>query len=240
VLDVGDQDVATYDNLSVATGPAGRVILRCPTCGVLPVPHRETTLSDLTNVALEHLSDVHADSLALAVGLPVADRATASAQSPTDQAVDLLPDDMFWSLIALLGPQGAAGDAEALTRGLAALPMESIHAFDHHLVKAVEALDTPEHACQTVFDLHDLTPVASPVPALMFLYARVAAVAAGPEVYSSVLADPHQLGGGWPLRAAQLVLGAAPAAARRVTGRSWDPGPGGAPPAASRRLPPTG
>jgi hypothetical protein len=156
-------------------------------------------------------------------------RASAASQVAADsarsyhRAVDPFTLDDFWTLITSLGPRGAAGDVEALARRLAALTADSIHAFDRHLMTAVEALDTSDHADQEVFDIDDLRLDPAQAPALMFFYARVAAVAAGPGVYSSVLADPHKLAGGWPLSAAQLVLSAAPAALSRATTKSWAP-----------------
>jgi len=212
-------EVGTFDDLSVSTSSAGHVILECPTCGVLPVSRQETTLSDLTNAALEHLRDIHLDTLARALGLSAADLTSLKAAPRIDRADGLYGVDQFWSLIALLGPQGAGGDVEALARGLAGLTADSIRAFDQQLMTAVGALDTPGHADQEVFDLEAPLHGLAPVPALKFLYARVAAVAAGPDVYSSVLAEPGKLAGGWPLRAAQLVLDAAPAALSRVAGR---------------------
>lgn len=212
-------EVGTFDDLLVSTGPESQLSLRCPSCGVLPVPQRGTTLSDLTNAGLEHLHDVHLETLAVALGVSAADLSSLKA-APRLNRADVYGLEQFWSLVALLGPQGAAGDVEALTRGLAGLTAESIRAFDQQLMTAVEALDTPDHARQEVFDLDHPLPDLPPVPGVSFLYARVAAVAAGPDSYSSVLAEPGKLAGGWPLRAAQLVLGAAPAALQRVTGRS--------------------
>jgi hypothetical protein len=121
----------------------------------------------------------------------------------------------------LLGSLGAAGDIEALLHALAATTEDSILAFQHQLMTAVDALDTSAHASREAFDLDSPLPGRSPAPADVFLLARVAVVAAGRDVYVSVLADPARLAGGWPLRGAQLVLRAAPAAFARVTGHSW-------------------
>lgn len=217
-----DEEVCSYDDLSVATSPAGRVILRCPTCGLLPIPWRETTLSDLTNAALEHLLEVHPGELTLALGRRTSDSASAApVVRRTNLEVEQFSVDHFWSLIELLGPLGAAGDIEALVRGLAALTEDLILAFHHQLMTAVAALDTPDHANQEVIDVDHPQPGMSPTAGDVFLPARVAVVAAGREVYSSVLTEPVKLAGGWPLRAAQLVLNAAPTAFARVTGHSW-------------------
>jgi len=108
-----------------------------------------------------------------------------------------------------------------LVRGLAALPEDVILAFHQQLMTAVDALDTPDHASQEVFDLDNPLRGLSTAPGDVSLLALVAVVAAGPDVYTSVLADPARLAGGWPLRAAELVLGAAPAAFARVTDHTW-------------------
>jgi hypothetical protein len=60
-----DEQVSSYDDLFVSTDPAGRVTLECPVCGFIPIPFRETTLSDFTNAAMDHLSEQHPYTLTL-------------------------------------------------------------------------------------------------------------------------------------------------------------------------------
>jgi hypothetical protein len=55
-------EVSSYDDLLVISS-AGAMALECPSCGVLQTPRRAPTLSDFTNVAIEHLSDLHPTAL---------------------------------------------------------------------------------------------------------------------------------------------------------------------------------
>ena len=71
---------------------------------------------------------------------------------------------------------------------LAATSEDSILAFHHQLMTAVDALDTLGHASQEVFDLDSPLPGRSSAPAEVFLLARVAVVAAGRDVYSAAFA----------------------------------------------------
>ena len=59
VTDEPDEEVSSYDDLFVSVGAAGRLLMECATCESIPVPLRQTTLSDLTNAAIDHLSEEH-------------------------------------------------------------------------------------------------------------------------------------------------------------------------------------
>jgi hypothetical protein len=218
-------EVCSYDDLSVLWRD-GRLRLQCPECGPVAVPLHETTLSDLTNAAMTHLSEHHADSLTLPGPLRrTPDDPVALSPAPVAPAVSVEPAEREgpegWRLIELLGPEGAGGELEALVRALANRSEHEILEFDQWLKAAAARLDTPEHARQRILDLDRSTSVElREMTTEEFSRVRVAVVAAGRRTYAAVLADPTRLTRGWPLSSAQRVLEAPAAAFRRVAGRT--------------------
>jgi hypothetical protein len=214
-------EVCSYDDLFVLWRE-GRLLLECPGCGPIAVPLHETTLSDLTNAAMVHLSEQHANSLTLPApsrrdhahpAAPAPDWAPAEPVEPEEHG--------FWRLVGLLGPAGAGGEIEALVRALAARNEHEILEFDQWLKAAAARLDTPEHARQRILDLDRSTSVElREMTVEEFDRVRVAVVAAGHRTYAAVLADPTRLTRGWPLSSAKLVLEAPAAAFRRVAGHA--------------------
>ena len=212
-------EVCSYDDLLVLWRD-GRLRLQCPTCGPLAVPLHETTLSDLTNAAMEHLSERHANSLTLPGPLRP-HRADPVALPPESAEPVDLEGHEFWRLIELLGQEGAGGEIEALVRALAGRSEHDIIEFDQWLKAAAARLDTPAHARQRVLDLDRSTSAElREMTVEEFARVRVAVVSAGRHTYAAVLADPTQLTRGWPVSSAQLVLAAPAAAFRRVAGRT--------------------
>ena len=209
-------EVSSYDDLSVTADAVGRVVLVCPACGHIPVPSRETTLSDLTNAAMEHLSEQHPYTLTLPSrrsrgtkrsAVPQRDRATTPSGYFTEK---------FWSLIAVLR-ENVSG-METLVRALASSSEEDILDFREQMRRALDMLDTPQQRAQQVLILDD--PLRT-VPAAMsdseFEDVRVAVVAAGRDVWLDVLADPSRLAGGWSLQLSRGLLDAPEVALRHRT-----------------------
>ncbi|WP_433320075.1 DUF4240 domain-containing protein [Micromonospora chersina] len=91
------------------------------------------------------------------------------------------------------------------------------------LVEAVRALTTARHQSQAVWDVSK--PATAPALAMsddVFLYARLAVVAAGQRTWQAVLADPDAVSGRWRVADAEELLDVVPAAYRRATGLDWD------------------
>lgn len=103
----------------------------------------------------------------------------------------LLPemtDADCWAIFAALNFKPGAGrqpDIEAAHTLLAQRTDEELAHFEDFMSERLHALDTPAHALHFVDD--DYLCVDT------FLYMRCAAVAAGPEFYARVLADPAQM-----------------------------------------------
>jgi hypothetical protein len=124
----------------------------------------------------------------------------------------MLPDDDFWPLIALLGQPTDDLDAamrgwERLVSALAARTVTDIKRFEEALTYKLFLLDTRAHA-EAADNSDD-----------GFLYARCAAVAAGPESYAYVLADPARMDGD---REFEDLLSAARTAYERKTGEEFE------------------
>ena len=200
-----DEEVSSYDDLFVSVGPTGGLLLTCPTCGSIPIPLRQTTLSDLTNAAMHHLGAQHPYTLTLPSPRNAATPPDASA-SPADAPSGYFTEH-FWSLIALLTEDGAG--IEALARTLASSSNTDIAAFREQLANAAALLDTSAHRVQRVCNLDDpLQTVPDAMSDDVFSQVRAAVVASGRDVWLGVLADPSRLTGGWSLQAGRVLLNA--------------------------------
>ena len=216
------RQVSSYDDLSVSADPSGAVVLECPACGPIRVPQRETTLSDLTNAGMEHLSEHHPYTLTLPSRRSRAKAGRAATQQDRTAVRSGHFTEVFWSLIALL--DGNARGIEGLVLALAASSPDEIVDFSGQLQSAQRLLDTPQHRAQQVQDLDNHLQTA---PAAMsddeFADVRLAVVAAGRDVWLDVLAHPAHLARGWSLQASRALLEAPEAALRRV--RTGQPHP---------------
>ena len=97
-----------------------------------------------------------------------------------------MSDDEFWALIDLIEGSrwdDATSDVSALVSALAALPEDRIEAFYSALGDKALALATPQH--YSAFS-------SFPGLADTFLYARMAVIANGRDVYEQVLAEPRR------------------------------------------------
>ncbi|MFY1656118.1 DUF4240 domain-containing protein [Micromonospora sp. WMMD1274] len=128
----------------------------------------------------------------------------------------------FWSYIDVLGgavtPEGCGRLAESLASAGAA----DVRQFADDLVEAVRAF-APRHQSQAVWDVSE--PATAPALLMsddVFLYARLAVVAAGQGTWQAVLADPAAMSGRWRVADAEGLLDVVPAAYRRATGLDWD------------------
>jgi hypothetical protein len=226
-IDQLDEEVSSYDDLSVSTDSAGRLVLDCPTCGFLPIPLRETTLSDLTNAAMDHLSEQHPYSLTLPSARSRVTNKPTPTPTPTPAPMPTPVNgeggapvgyftDRFWSLIALLSEEGAG--LEGLVRELASSSKKEILTFHEQLTNAITLLDTPAHRDQQVHNLDKpLETVPSAMSDAVFVKVRLAVVASGRDVWLDVLANPDHLTGGWSLQSGQALLNAPTAALTRST-----------------------
>ena len=208
-----DEEVSSFDDLFVSVRPRGRLALECPVCGPIPVPVRRTTLSDLTNAAMDHLSDQHLNSV------PLPGREAAAIRPAPVHPDDTVPKgyftDHFWSLVGLLGE---AESVDALVRALASSSEKEILAFQEQLKNAADLLDTPAHRRQQVRDHDDpLQTVPAVAPDHLLADVRMAVVASGRETWLGVLADPSRLAGGWSLRAGRVLAKTPAAALKRIT-----------------------
>jgi hypothetical protein len=129
----------------------------------------------------------------------------------------------FWELVAVLDGEVSEQGIEQLTTHLSTFTVSEILAFHDDLTQAVHALDTPEHFAQQVHDLDEPTEVPPPaMSADVFLFARLATVAAGQDTWNQVLAHPEALSGRWPLSEAEGMLEVAPQALAHGHGLAWD------------------
>lgn len=217
-----DSNVSSYDDLSVAADRLGRVVLECPACGSIPVPLRDTTLSDLTNVAMEHLSERHAYTLTLPSRRSRAAGGKASGHRDRMAAPSGYFTEHFWSLIALLGEDGAG--IEALVRALAGTSEDDIVAFQDQLQSALNMLDTPQHRVQQVHDVDDpLQTAPAGMSDALFERVSLAVVAAGRDVWLDIMAEPSHLAGGWSLHGSLALRDAHTAALQRMTSIALQP-----------------
>lgn len=210
-----DVEVSSYDDLSVAADRFGRVVLECPACGSIPVPLRETTLSDLTNAAMEHLSERHPYTLTL----PSRRTRTAGGKASAHQDRMAAPNgyftEHFWSLIALLAEDGAG--IEALVRALAGTNQEDIVAFQKQLQSALDMLDTPQHRAQQINNVDNpLQTAPTGMSDDLFEQVSLAVVAAGRDVWLDVMAEPSHLAGSWSLDGSRALRNAPAAALQRT------------------------
>jgi len=209
-----DRMVSSYDDLFVFVESGDRLVLECPACGFIPIPLRETTLSDLTNAAMDHLSERHPYTLTLPSSRSAAPATSSSTRDGAPPSGYFT--DHFWSLIALLADSGAG--IEVLVRTLASSGEDEILAFQEQLMNAIALLDTPAHRIQKVRDLDDaLQTVPSAMSDDVFAKVRLAVVASGRDVWLEVLAAPSRLAAGWSLQAAEALLDVPAAALRRTT-----------------------
>jgi hypothetical protein len=128
----------------------------------------------------------------------------------------------FWQLIGSF-PADPDGERPALIAALADQGEAGIVAFSESLARALYELDTRAHCEQPVRDVSE--PVDGPVWPMsedVFLYARCAVVAAGPETWRRVVDDPTAFAGRWPVADGELLLSVAPEAYERATGLDWD------------------
>ncbi|WP_165944356.1 DUF4240 domain-containing protein [Micromonospora sp. KC213] len=131
--------------------------------------------------------------------------------------------EKFWSYIALLDGVVTPDRCTRLVERLAAAGEAGVRQFADDLAAAVNALDTPQHMSQAVWDVSE--PADSPpVPMSddVFLYARLAVVAAGLRTWRQVVADPGSLSGRWQVASAEELLEVAPRALEIATGLDWD------------------
>lgn len=209
-------EVSSYDDLSVSAARGGQVVVECPACGDIPVPQRNTTLSDLTNAAMEHLSEKHPYTLTLPSRRSRVAGDKASRRRSRTASSSGYFTERFWSLIALLAEPG--GGLDTLVRALASSSDEDIVDFGEQLQSAQAMLDTPQHRVQQVMKLDD--PLQT-VPGMMtddeFEQVRLAVVAAGRDTWLDVLADPGRLAGGWSTYGSRALRDAAAAAMQRST-----------------------
>jgi hypothetical protein len=209
-----DEQVSSYDDLFVSVDSAGRLSLKYPACGFIAIPLRETTLSDLTNAAMDHLSERHLYSLTLPSRGTAAARAGASANGARSESSGYFTDH-FWSLVALLDEDGLG--VEALVRALASSGEEDVLTFQEQLMNAVGLLDTREHRTQKIRNLaNPLQTVPAALSDGVFAQVRLAVVASGRDVWLDVLREPARLAGEWSLQAAQALKDAPMAALTRI------------------------
>jgi len=209
-----DVEVSSYDDLTVTADAAGEVVLECPACGHIPVPSRTSTLSDLTNAAMEHLSERHPYTLTLPSRRT---KASGGKASPHPNGVTTPRGyftEQFWSLIALLSASGL----ETLVSALASLDESDILDFQEQLRSAVDMLDTPHQRAQQAWILGDpLHAISAAMSDSEFEDVRVAVVAAGRDVWLGVLAEPTHLAVGWSLQLSRGLLEAPEVALRHRT-----------------------
>lgn len=129
-----------------------------------------------------------------------------------------MTEQEFWDLIATLGGSADEDGTAGLEDELSALDASAITAFADRFAAALVALDRPEIARQTYWELGSDTPV--PPSADGFLYARAAVVAAGRATYEQVLADPTAFSREWDLDAEGLLY-VASSAYEEATGQEW-------------------
>ncbi|NES17335.1 MULTISPECIES: DUF4240 domain-containing protein [Micromonospora] len=131
--------------------------------------------------------------------------------------------EKFWSHVSALdgvvNPEGCGRLVESLAAGGEA----EVRQFANDLATAVRALATPQHLSQAVWDVSE--PAAAPALPMsddVFLYARLAVVAAGQSTWQTVVADANAMSGRWHVADAEELLEVVPQAFRRATGLDWD------------------
>jgi hypothetical protein len=129
----------------------------------------------------------------------------------------------FWSYIALLDGAATPEGCGRLVESLGSAGEAEVRQFADDLVEAVGALTTARHQSQAVWDVSE--PAAAPRLPMsddVFLYARLAVVAAGQRTWQAVPADPDAMSDRWRVADAEELLDVVPAAYRYATGLDWD------------------
>ncbi len=144
---------------------------------------------------------------------------SAAASSKKTAREDTMEEEKHWQIIALLNWKKLGDDdavLEPAISALAAKPVDEIIAFEDWLARKLHALDGVEYAANIGQFAYRKGEYFSPD---IFLYARCAVVANGPELYHEVLENPSEMikdGGFEPL----LYLSAK--AHERKTGEPFD------------------
>ncbi|MET8279167.1 DUF4240 domain-containing protein [Micromonospora sp. NPDC005174] len=131
--------------------------------------------------------------------------------------------EKFWSYIDLLDDAASPEGCGRLVESLGSAGEADVRQFADDLVEAVRALTSARHQSQAVWDVSE--PAATPALPMsddVFLYARLAVVAAGQRSWQAVCADPDAMSGRWHVADAEELLEVVPAAFRRATGLEWD------------------
>ncbi|NBE79941.1 DUF4240 domain-containing protein [Micromonospora rubida] len=129
----------------------------------------------------------------------------------------------FWSHIAVFDGVVTSHRCTRLAKRLAAAGEPAVLEFADDLAAAVYALDTPQHMARAVWDVSEPADSPSlPMSDDVFLYARLAVVAAGLQTWQRVAADADALSGRWQVASAEELLEVAPRALQMATGLDWD------------------
>lgn len=134
-------------------------------------------------------------------------------------AREVVTEDEFWDLLDRLQPLYEVGP---LVAALEERSGPEILAFREHLVAALHTLNTEAHQKQVVSDIED-DPAVEPLPPSedAFLYARLAVVGHGRQVWAAAAADPSNFGDVWDMALGEELGEAAGIAYKRVTGEPW-------------------
>lgn len=129
----------------------------------------------------------------------------------------------FWPLIALLEGEPSEEGLARLEDELVARGGDAAERFADDLALAVHAIDTPAHMRQPVKDVSEPDEgLALQMSPDVFLYTRLAVVAAGEQAWRRVLADPGALAGRWAVADGEALLYVAERAYERATGLAWE------------------
>ncbi|MFJ6199593.1 DUF4240 domain-containing protein [Micromonospora sp. NPDC092111] len=134
-----------------------------------------------------------------------------------------MTSEKFWRYVDVLGGAATSSGCGRLVEVLGSAGEADVRQFADDLVTAVRALATPRHQTQAVWDVSEpATAAALPMSDDVFLYARLAVVAAGQRQWQTVVADPDVMSGRWQVADAEELLEVLPRAFRRATGLDWD------------------